>query len=104
MLEQHNTSKPAINNERKAKQIRLKKVVAYLRENTASATMTSETLGIPQKSFTRLKRKLELAGYLWVVEQKPCKATGRMVQYLTTDPEKAAQITAQLSLFPKQER
>lgn len=57
----------------------------HLLNNTATASMASEALEIPQKNITRYKRELEDNGLLWEVEKKKCKSTGYIAAYLTTD-------------------
>lgn len=73
----------------------------YLSNKIASATMASVATGIVQKNITRHKRTLEESGALMVITKKPCKITGRNVQYITTDPNRfqEAQSTNQLNLF-----
>ena len=69
----------------------LKTIFNYLQEHTATASMTAEATGIPQKSICRYKRDLEKSGLLYEVEKKFCKLTGFRAWYLTTNPD----------LFPK---
>jgi len=71
----------------------LKTIFHYLKTTTATATMTAEATGIPQKSLCRYKRDLEKKGLLYEVEKKLCKVTNFRAWYLTTNPE----------LFPKVE-
>lgn len=73
----------------------------YLSKRIASATMVSVATGIPQKNITRHKRFLEDKDLLMEITKKPCKITGRNVQYITTDPDRfqEAQLTNQLNLF-----
>lgn len=71
----------------------LKTIFHYLKTHTATATMTAEATGIPQKSICRYKRDLEKKGLLYEVEKKLCKATNFRAWYLTTNTE----------LFPKVE-
>jgi hypothetical protein len=84
----------------KDKQFRtqLQTVFEYLEKNIATASMVSDATGVPQKNFTRYKRRLEKAGRLWEIEKKLCKKTGFRATYLTTDPTKAP-ISSQLNLF-----
>ncbi len=59
---------------------------AYLRRKTATCTMVAEDTGIRQKCLTRYKREMQRMGLLEVVFTAPCKYTGRVAQYLTTNP------------------
>jgi hypothetical protein len=59
----------------------------YLGKHSASCSMVSNALKIPQKNCTRYKRKLEENHQLWQVKKAQCKVTGRMVWYLTTNPD-----------------
>lgn len=61
----------------------LQTIFSYLLENTATATMTSEATGVPQKSICRFKRDLEKQGILVEVYKKPCTITGHKAYYLT---------------------
>lgn len=56
----------------------------YLQENTATSSMASAALGIPQKNLTRYKRELEKAGLLMVVCTSICRVTKHRADYLTT--------------------
>lgn len=81
-------------------QTQAKTIFLFLKEYTATASMLTECLGIPQKNICRYKRDFEKAGLLWEVKKTPCKATGYKAWYLTTDPAKApAATTSQLKLF-----
>jgi hypothetical protein len=73
----------------KAKPNQLKTIFHYLQKYTATASMVTESTGVPQKCFTRYKRNLEKSGRLWEVEKKICKETGFKAWYLTTNPDKA---------------
>lgn len=64
----------------------LKTIFEYLKEYTATASMTAEATGIPQKSICRYKRDLEKRGLLYEVEKKLCQLTGFRAWYLTTNP------------------
>ena len=59
----------------------------YLLEHVASCTMVHKATGLDQKNCTRYKRDLEKANLLWEVYEKPCRFTGRMVNWITTNPE-----------------
>lgn len=56
----------------------------YLQNHTATASMASSVLNIPQKNITRYKRNLEQRGLLYEVEKKLCKVTGFKAWYLST--------------------
>ena len=72
-------------------QSQLQTIFQYLQNHVATASMVSEATGISQKNICRFKRDMELAGILWEIEKKVCKATGFKAWYLTTNPEKAPQ-------------
>lgn len=69
----------------------LKTIFHYLQKHTATASMTAEATGIPQKSICRYKRDLEKRGLLCEVRKGFCELTKFRAWYLTTNPE----------LFPK---
>jgi hypothetical protein len=73
-------------------------VFEYLQNNIATASMVTDATGVPQKNFTRFKRKLEKQGKLWETVEKPCKNTGCNAWYLTTNPN-LIPISPQLNLF-----
>lgn len=62
-------------------------IFQYLQNNIATASMTTEATGIPQKNITRYKRDLEKQGLLFEVEKKLCKKTGFRAYYLTTNKD-----------------
>lgn len=64
-----------------------RKFRAYLRRNTATCTMASEALGIPQKNLTWCKRRLEDKGQLVEVFKAKCKHTKHQAFYLSTNKE-----------------
>ena len=76
----------------------LKIFYQYLQEHLATASMVSASTGVPQKNITRYKRDLEKLNRLWEIEKKPCKKTGFMAMYLTTNPQQSP-INNQLNLF-----
>ncbi len=63
----------------------LKSVFRYLKEHTATVSMTSAATGIPEKNICRYKRKLEKKGLLWKVIRKKCQITNYPAWYLTTN-------------------
>lgn len=69
----------------------LKTIFEYLQNHTATASMTAEATGIPQKSICRYKRNLEKCGLLCEVRKGFCELTKFRAWYLTTNPD----------LFPK---
>jgi len=71
---------------------------AYLKNNTATASMIEEATGIKQKNLCRYKRELEKIGLLWELYEAPCKITGFCAFYLTTDPN-LMPIDNQIKLF-----
>lgn len=60
----------------------------FLSDKITSCSHAAETLGIRQKNLTWSKRELEKAGRLQVVKKMKCPETGRVVQGITTDPNK----------------
>jgi hypothetical protein len=64
-----------------------KRFFNYLKKHTVSCSMASKYLRIPQKCLTRYKRTLERSGNLWQVKKHRCKITGRMVWFLSTNPD-----------------
>lgn len=85
----NNSTKVSKKNKRKllSFETQQRKFVNHLMHNTVSCTMASKRLRLPQKNLCRLKAKLSERGLLVVVKLAPCKHTGRMVQYLSTNPE-----------------
>lgn len=69
----------------------LKTIFHYLQNHTATASMTAEATGIPQKSICRYKRDLEKRGLLCEVRKGFCELTKFRAWFLTTNPD----------LFPK---
>lgn len=49
--------------------------------------MISKATGIPRKSLTSCKKKLEISGLLREVEKQKCKITGCLSWYLTCKPD-----------------
>ena len=60
-------------------------LLAYLKNNTATASMIEEATGIKHKNICRHKRELEKDGLLRELYEAPCKLTGFYAFYLTTD-------------------
>ncbi len=76
----------------------------YLMEHTATCSMASEATGLKQKNLCRYKIELQKANLLWEVDLKPCKITGFIAQWLTTNPDLIAAVdNKQLSLFDSME-
>ena len=73
-------------------------IFQYLKDHIATASMVSDSTGIPQKNITRFKRDLEIAGRLWETEKRICKHTGFRAWYLTTNPNNAP-FDNQLKMF-----
>jgi len=72
----------------------------YLQAHTATCSMASEATGLKQKNLCRYKVELQKANLLWEVDFKPCKLTGFLAQWLTTNADMIPSIDkAQLSLF-----
>jgi hypothetical protein len=71
----------------KHKKTQLLRFRNYLGMHSASCSMVSNALRIPQKNCTRYKRILEKGHQLWQVKKMKCKKTGHMVWYLTTNPD-----------------
>ncbi len=57
----------------------------YLSKNTATCSMASDALGIPQKNLTRYKRSLQEAGQLVEVFESECPITGFKAAFLSTN-------------------
>ena len=64
-----------------------KAIFQYLQEHTATASMVSKALDMPQKNICRAKRDLEKRGLLQEVERKLCQITSFKAYYLTTNKE-----------------
>lgn len=90
-LNRHNEDKPSQNQKQT--------IFQFLQKEVATASMTSDATGIPQKNICRYKRDLEKAGQLWEVTKSFCKVTGFRAWYLTTDESKAPKHPTQLNLF-----
>ena len=71
----------------------------YLQENTATASMVTAATGIVQKNICRYKRELGKLGLLWEVDYKPCKITGFMSSWLSTNPDMIPKVNNQPNLF-----
>lgn len=63
-----------------------KQLLAYLKNNTANASMIEEATGIKQKNLCRYKRELEKIGLLWERYKDPCQITGFYSAYHKIDP------------------
>lgn len=59
----------------------------FLKEHTATATMSSVATGIPQKNICRYKRELEDEGRLVVLFKRLCPITKFRAAYLSTNPD-----------------
>jgi len=68
-------------------QAELNQVRLYLTKHNASATMVATALNIYRPNLTRYKHMLEEDGLLFVTHKAPCKETGRVVCYLSCNPE-----------------
>lgn len=93
---------PLLNDTNKGRNFRTqaKTIFRFLWEYTATASMVTESTGVPQKNICRYKRDYEKAGMLWEVKKDTCKITGYKAWYLTTNPEKAPSLdVSQLKLF-----
>ena len=75
------------NTNKKEGKTQAKTIFQYLSDNTATASMVSDTTSIPQKNITRYKRDLKKNNRLWEVEKKLCKYTGFKAWYLTMNPD-----------------
>lgn len=64
-----------------------KLISSYLFNKPANSKMLHLELGIPRENICRRKRKLEDSNRLWVVFKDYCPHTGRLSQFLTTNPE-----------------
>ena len=64
-----------------------KRYFEYLKTHTATNSMVSKALNIPQKNLTRYKRYFEKRGLLKEVCRKLCKLTGFRASYLSTNPD-----------------
>ena len=62
------------------------KVMAFLKDKLATASMVEVATGVHHKCITWIKRDLEENGYLWEVVKKPCDVTGRNAWWITCDP------------------
>ena len=78
----------------------LQRFYEFLHIAPRTCTEACIALGIPQKHLTWIKRRLEKAGLLAVVNKGYCPVTRRIAQFLTTDPAKIFRIPTQTSLFP----
>lgn len=77
----------------------LQTIFAYLEGHTATASMITAATGVVQKNICRYKRDLEKAGRLAEVRKAPCKVTGFLAWYLTTDPKQFPTSSPQLNLL-----
>ena len=64
-----------------------RKFSAYLFRHTATCSMVSKAIEVPQKCLTRYKRELEKRGQLVELYKDNCKQTGFTAAYLTCKPE-----------------
>lgn len=80
--------------------IQEKIVFEYLKNHVASASMVTDSTGVPQKCVTRYKRNYEKDGLLQQIKRDRCKVTGRYVWYLTTNKDLFFKTSPQLTLFP----
>lgn len=62
-----------------------KRYFEYLKTHTATNSIVSKTLNIPQKNLTRYKRYFEKKGLLKEVAKRKCRLTGFPAWYLTTN-------------------
>ena len=69
----------------------------FLRRNSCSRWMAAERLGIPLQSVTRYVGQLLKEGRLWNVKRGKCAISGRMVWFISANPE--LRNTSQLDLF-----
>lgn len=57
----------------------------YLKNTIATASMITRATGVNQKNICRYKSDLEKRNLLFEVYKRPCKITGRLAWYLTTN-------------------
>lgn len=57
----------------------------YLKNTVATASMITKATGIPQKNICRYKADLQKKQLLFEVYKRPCKVTGYLAWYLTTN-------------------
>lgn len=95
----HATSNPNRQGKSNGFQTQLQTIFAELQKCPVTASMLSDTTGVPQKNICRYKRDLERCGMLWEVKKATCQKTGYMAWYITTDPTQAPQKPEQLKLF-----
>lgn len=98
MIDHNNTPDLNKHNEISKPQSQLQTIFQYLLTNVATASMVSESTGIPQKNITRYKRDLELNNMLWEIEKKICQKTGFKAWYLTTDKSKVTNCSIQFKI------
>ena len=98
MIDHNNTPDLNKHYEISKPQSQLQTIFQYLITNVATASMVSESTGIPQKNITRYKRDLELNNMLWEIEKKICQKTGFKAWYLTTDKNKVANCSTQFKI------
>jgi hypothetical protein len=98
MIDHNNTPDLNKHNEISKPQSQLQTIFQYLLTNVATASMVSESTGIPQKNITRYKRDLELNNMLWEIEKKICQKTGFKAWYLTTDKSKVTNCSTQFKI------
>lgn len=98
MIDHNNTPDLNKHNEINKPQSQLQTIFQYLLTNVATASMVSESTGIPQKNITRYKRDLELNNMLWEIEKKICQKTGFKAWYLTTDKSKVTNCSTQFKI------
>ena len=76
----------------------------YLQTNIATASMVTAATGILQKNICRYKRELEKNDMLWEINLRPCKITGCIAAYLTTNRDLMPSASyKQLCLFSESE-
>lgn len=96
MIDHNNTPDFNKQNEGSKPQSQIQTIFQYLLTNIATASMLSESTGIPQKNICRFKRDLELNNMLWEIEKKNCQKTGFKAWYLTTDKSKVTNCSTQI--------
>lgn len=77
----------------------LQTIFEYLETHTATASMVTAATGVVQKNICRYERDLEKAGRLAEIKKAPCKVTGFLAWYLTTDKKQFPTSSPQLNLL-----
>ncbi len=77
----------------------IQRILQYLSDKTATVAMIKKATGIRVRMVKHYLNELQKAEVLWRVDYKPCRESGAMDHYFTSNPDFAIPCFNQLKLW-----